>query len=727
MKKLPLISLAILTALSQPIRANTNADKSKSTLTINLAEEQLKWQQNQENTELKRLNQRATFLQFENLLKSAVKNKRVFENRAFFLSLIHSLEGYPLQTDAWFAYFDSQIKSVTQNTPSTEVMTLKKEIEDYIAQYPHHFLRSRLEQNILTLLNNSDSEQFVDYAKKITPNGVEMQIAVLGKEYQLIQKSSESNKNHQQAQEADILNRFETLWLNNGELTNDSDLWKKWYANGGRTADKIYQKAENLFAKNDGKGLALLAGELDNLDNIKEDPIILADLQDYTDLLKNPVNLKKFAEALPDSEKGKIRRQFAIIQGFSRYLRTLPENMDNPDFTPYLQWAKNWRLSDTQIRHWKIAFISRFFDNETPHFQQWRDAEILALKADNLVERRLRMAIWQKTDLIPWLNALSKEGKEKQEWRYWLAKSDQQKTQEILTALSKERGFYPMLAKAMLNPQNRGADYHIELPQSTLNKKTKLALIESQRTTLNEIAELRQLDRLGAAKQRWRFLLESLSGDSKQAKQIALSEYANQQGWFDLGVDGSIIAKAWNHIALRLPNAYQNYFDIALMPLPAKIDNSVTKTFAMAIARQESAWNPMAQSSANARGLMQLLPNTAKATADNNQLPYQAENDLFKPFNNILLGTAHLNELNIKYPNNRILIAAAYNAGANRVEKWLARAGGKLAMDEFIASIPFFETRGYVQNVLAYDFYYQLLQHQENPQTFSQEEFDRLY
>ncbi|VEH66086.1 Uncharacterised protein [Rodentibacter pneumotropicus] len=143
-----------------------------------------------------------------------------------------------------------------------------------------------MEQNILTLLNNSDSEQFVDYAKKITPNGVEMQIAVLGKEYQLIQKSSESNKNHQQAQEADILNRFETLWLNNGELTNNSDLWKKWYANGGRTADKIYQKAENLFAQNDGKGLALLAGELDNLDNIKEDPIILADLQDYTDLLK---------------------------------------------------------------------------------------------------------------------------------------------------------------------------------------------------------------------------------------------------------------------------------------------------------------------------------------------------------------------------------------------------------------------------------------------------------
>ncbi|OOF57106.1 transglycosylase SLT domain-containing protein [Rodentibacter genomosp. 2] len=723
MKKLSLISLAILTALSQPIRANTNADQPKSTQTINLAEEQLKWQQNQHNAELKRLTQRTTFLQFENLLKSAVKNQRVFENRAIFLSLIHSLEDYPLQTDAWFAYFDSQIKSVTQSTPSTEVMALKKEIENYIAKHPRHFLRSRLEQNILTLLNNSDSEQLVHYAKKIKPNGLAMQIAVLNKEYQLIQKSSESHKNHQLAQEADILNRFETLWLNNGELTNDSELWQKWYANGGRTADKIYQKAKNLLAQNDGKGLALLAGELDHLNNIKEDPIILAHLQHYADLLKNPATFKTLAETLPDSENDKIRHQFAIVQGFSRYLRTLPENMDNPDFAPYLQWAKNWQLSDAQIRDWKIAFISRFFDNETPHFQQWRDTEILALNADNLIERRLRMSIWQKTDLIPWLNALSKEGKEKQEWRYWLAKSDQQKTQEMLTALSQERGFYPMLAKAMLNPQNRGADYRVELSQPVMNEK----LIKAYANELAEITELRQLDRLGAAKQRWRFLLENLSDESKQAKQIALSEYANQQGWFDLGVGGSIIAKAWNHIVLRLPNAYQSYFDIALTPVSAKSGSAINKTFAMAITRQESAWNPMAQSSANARGLMQLLPSTAKATADNNQLPYQTENDLFKPFNNILLGTAHLNELNSKYPNNRILIAAAYNAGASRVEKWLARAGGKLAMDEFIASIPFFETRGYVQNVLTYDFYYQLLQHQENPQTFSQEEFDRLY
>ena len=73
------------------------------------------------------------------------------------------------------------------------------------------------------------------------------------------------------------------------------------------------------------------------------------------------------------------------------------------------------------------------------------------------------------------------------------------------------------------------------------------------------------------------------------------------------------------------------------------------------------------------------------------------------------------------------MIAAAYNAGANRVEKWLSRANGNLALDEFVASIPFYETRGYVQNVVTYDFYYQILQNQENPQIFSQEELNRLY
>ena len=738
------ISLLMLTALSFSALAHQYPPKSAHK--SNLAQTQAQWTKARNADELKRMTQRATFLQLENLLKSAVKNNTVSDNAELYLKLIESLKDYPLKMDAMTAYFDARIKSVNQTTLPEEVNALKQEIEQAIAQNPTHFLRTRWEQSLFTLLiSANDTEGLVHYAQRITPNALEMQIAVLNSELQQESTKNTTDKKQDSNANTNVISRYEQLWLANSKLPNDAQLWAAWYARGGRTAAKVYQKAETLFAKNDENGLALLTTELHRMTGENEDEKVAAQLQLLQTLIKTPASLAEFAARLPMTENNTALLKFAVLQSFPRYLRTLPEDIKDPSFAPYAQWAKNWQLTDAEMREWEIAFLNRFFDNESPLFQQWRDTELLNLNADNLTERRLRMAIWQKTDLTPWLNALSDEGRQKQEWRYWLAKtiakSDSQKTTEIWTALSHERGFYPMLAVAKLDPQNRGNRYHFGQPQllvaPSITDEAWADEFQKVKPALEEIAELRQLERFGPAKQRWRFLLENLPDDQKKEKQIALSQYANQQNWFDLGVDGSIIAKAFDHIQLRLPIAYSHYYDIALKPRrltlskrkPQASQNatSISKTFAMAISRQESAWNPQAQSSANARGLMQLLPSTAKATASHAKLPYTDEADLFKPLNNILLGTAYLAELNAKYPNNRILIASAYNAGEHRVEKWLARANGKLEMDEFVASIPFYETRGYVQNVLTYDFYYQRLQNKEDPQTFSNEEYDRLY
>ena len=737
------ISLLILTALSFSALAHQHPPKSAHK--SSLAQTQTQWTKARNADELKRMTQRATFLQLENLLKSAVKNNNFSDNAELYLKLIESLKDYPLKMDAMTAYFDARIKSVNQTTPPEEVNALKQEIEQAITQNPTHFFRTRWEQSLFTLFQNAnDLEGFVHYAQRVKPSSLEMQIAVLNAELQLEGTENTTDKKQDSNANTHIISRYEQLWLTNSKLTNDAQLWAAWYAHGGRTAAKVYQKAETLFAKNDENGLAQLATELHRMTGENEDEKVAAQLQLLQTLIKTPASLAEFAARLPMTENNTALLKFAVLQSFPRYLRTLPENMQDPSFAPYAQWAKNWQLTDAEMREWEIAFLNRFFDNESPLFQQWRDTELLNLNADNLTERRLRMAIWQKTDLMPWLNALSDEGRQKQEWRYWfaktIAKNDSQKATEIWTALSHERGFYPMLAAAKLDPQTRGKRYHFGQPQllvaPSITNETWADEFPKLKPALEEIAELRQLDRLGAAKQRWRFLLENLPDDRKKERQIALSQYANQQDWFDLGVDGTIIAKALDYIQVRLPMAYSHYYDIALKPRrltlskgkpQASRNTPVSKTFAMAISRQESAWNPQAQSSANARGLMQLLPSTAKATASHAKLPYTDEADLFKPLNNILLGTAYLAELNAKYPNNRILIASAYNAGAHRVEKWLARANGKLEMDEFVASIPFYETRGYVQNVLTYDFYYQRLQNKEDPQTFSNEEYDRLY
>ena len=593
MKKVALISLCILTALSA--FADT---PNTETASINLEQEKQNWASAQHQDYLKHLKQREIFLQVEGILKSAVKNQQFSEaTQNITKTLIDSLQGYPLQYDLLARFWETKIA----------------------------FLKADDIQGKQQAINELN--------------------ALVQQNYPFVTPAFQA-----------LLQKLSTL---NEQQTSATS------------------------------------------DNAKENNRI----QEEQNQVENP---KQLAEIIKNNNPSTLDKS-VLIDAFPRYLKTLSEQIENPNFELYQQWAETWQLSEDEIKQWKIAFLNRFFDNKNTDFQKWRDEQIRQLQTDNLTERRLQMAIWQKTELSPWLNSLTTEGKAKQEWRYWDAKQDISKNIEKLTALSKERGFYPMLAAAQLK-QAYKVDFPVA-PSFTVAEQLPFEQVFAM------IRELRELGRNGLAKQRWRILLDNADFTT----QLKLAEYAENQQWFELAVDASIVAKAWDYLSLRLPNAYSEYFNSALQNL------NISKTFAMAIARQESAWNPMAQSSANARGLMQLLPSTAKLTAENNQLPYQGEQDLFKPLNNILLGTAHLNELNGKYPNNRILIAAAYNAGANRVEKWLSRANGKLALDEFVASIPFYETRGYVQNVVTYDFYYQILQNKENPQIFSQEELNRLY
>lgn len=115
-----------------------------------------------------------------------------------------------------------------------------------------------------------------------------------------------------------------------------------------------------------------------------------------------------------------------------------------------------------------------------------------------------------------------------------------------------------------------------------------------------------------------------------------------------------------------------------------------------ALIRQESLYDPEARSPANARGLMQLLPDTARRVAG---VPVgsAALND---PSRNISLGTAYLAELLTKFDGDRLKALAAYNGGVAAVRKW-ERRFPEHDGDEFVESISFRETRDYVKRVIA--------------------------
>src|SRR5690606_9667026 len=102
----------------------------------------------------------------------------------------------------------------------------------------------------------------------------------------------------------------------------------------------------------------------------------------------------------------------------------------------------------------------------------------------------------------------------------------------------------------------------------------------------------------------------------------------------------------------------------------AATQTSVNPLMIYAVARQESAFLPDAKSSAGAVGLMQLLPSTAKQTAQKNGMNFNPQ-DLINPAKNIALGSRYLDYLLNVFDGNRILAAAAYNAGPSRVRKWL--------------------------------------------------------
>ncbi|MEM1414529.1 MAG: lytic transglycosylase domain-containing protein, partial [Myxococcota bacterium] len=117
--------------------------------------------------------------------------------------------------------------------------------------------------------------------------------------------------------------------------------------------------------------------------------------------------------------------------------------------------------------------------------------------------------------------------------------------------------------------------------------------------------------------------------------------------------------------------------------------------------RQESAYDADATSHADARGLLQLLPSVAGRDARRLGLPARP-GDLYDPEVNVRLGAEEIARLHRRYAGCLPLVAAAYNAGAARVDRWRRELGTDGGLDLFVERIPFDETRGYVRRVLSH-------------------------
>jgi soluble lytic murein transglycosylase len=159
-----------------------------------------------------------------------------------------------------------------------------------------------------------------------------------------------------------------------------------------------------------------------------------------------------------------------------------------------------------------------------------------------------------------------------------------------------------------------------------------------------------------------------------------------------------------NYFAVDLPTLPRPYWE-ALFPKPYWPDlkkfssqNALDPYLVASLIRQESEFNPGAVSRANALGLMQLLPKVGSAVAREEKLKHFSQEQLFTPEVNLQLGTRYFRQMVDKFGAFEYALAA-YNAGSNRVDDWLGQ-GKYRDPQEFVESIPFTETREYVQAIL---------------------------
>ncbi len=162
------------------------------------------------------------------------------------------------------------------------------------------------------------------------------------------------------------------------------------------------------------------------------------------------------------------------------------------------------------------------------------------------------------------------------------------------------------------------------------------------------------------------------------------------------GINKKFISVNEDVLKLLYPRPY--------MDIISKQNKEFDSYLALSLMRQESSFNNFANSSVGARGLMQLMPNTAKGLKKSIKVK-----DLYNPKTNIKLGVKYLNGLNKRFDKNFVHMLSAYNAGERNVKRWKKNYFISDSLLKNIENIPFNETRKYVKLIFRNIFYYNYL------------------
>lgn len=272
-------------------------------------------------------------------------------------------------------------------------------------------------------------------------------------------------------------------------------------------------------------------------------------------------------------------------------------------------------------------------------------------------------------------------------WRYWKARALREQGQvveanAIFSQLSKERHYYGWLAAEELESLMSTPE---EQYTSTDNEVTAIASLPA----IKRAFELQRLDMRWEAKSEWVWATRNF--DDKQL--LAAAEYALRQKWYDIAITTADNTKQVHDFNLRYPTPYRD-----LMKNSAA-EMNVDEAWMYGLTRQESRFMHYAKSGVGASGLMQLMPATAKWVAKRLGLSSYSNEKIHELNTNIEIGTYYMRHTLDLMNGQAVMATAAYNAGPSRAKRWMATKPMEAAI--YIETIPFAETRNYVQKVMA--------------------------
>jgi soluble lytic murein transglycosylase len=313
----------------------------------------------------------------------------------------------------------------------------------------------------------------------------------------------------------------------------------------------------------------------------------------------------------------------------------------------------------------------------------YRDGKLLEWWVrHNLVQQN-----WADVSLT--ITGMPPDLKDDSRWRYWDAQArlqtgDADEGLKLLSELALEASYYGFLAADHLKQPYTICPQKPQLDQAEVDKLRGQAGFE-------RALELREAGIRNWSRSEWQMATRILDRTGlRLAAALATQENWPDMAIFALGNSGDLRWYEW-----RFPMEYGAVVDSYARN--RKLDPS----WVMGLMRSESAMAEDALSSAGARGLMQVMPDTARQLAKRHNIPYSGREQLMQAENNIDFGTAYLRDLLDRYGENPVLASGAYNAGPHAVDRWLKtpKAGNPAI---WVETLPYFETRDYIPRVLAF-------------------------